>query len=850
MNSSGIKRGLAATAISALAVTGLPSLATSADAAVGDSFTVVYTGPALNGGDEGALVIIRAKDGTIDPTLLDLTSTSSPNAGSEDTADQTADIVGVPTVTQDPSAAAFEFIEVRIAVTTTVTGDAASFRLFEDDASNNGVLEAGEARQTVSVSTAGALASIDVSPASQSSPENIESGAYTVTLKDAAGRTTQLLAGDQLDISHDGTVTINETGVDTDADDDTITSDEIVRGTDTFTAEGTTAGSYPILVEDAAAPAIEDTATLVVTEAANLGANEIDIVTGGDTWNGYGDGFDGGTTYVRVDENTVRFDFDAANSQAGANVQLTVDGFGGVTFAGQDQATYTTTLDANGNGSITVTADAATIQDGDGFDTDINGFDQQIVFERAVADSIDGAQSTYFCQDDGACTVTAVVLDQFGNPITTGEVEASRTGAQNVDATPQRKAVGPDGTVSFTFTDTNPVDGGTDTVLFEYFVDQFDNTADLSDNSTTIKYSATGQGSNYVISLDGNNTESGTYVPGDAAVIPLTDTDADTTAGPNDEDADITITGGEPNQAVTLSVNNGALILAPGDTLLSEGVSSIDATLTGAGALPAGYRIIGTTSGLVTLTVSSASRTETAQLTVSAQDDPDSARNVTLSGPATVPFGTNQITYTAVVTDAFGNPVEGAFDVFSKRVTGPAQYQDGDLQSDANGVLHFTVKVDPGGSGDVTLTIDAFDGNAQYGADADRLYSYSTTDDGEGLPASSDVASATTTVEAAVTPPPPAEKVNAGLVVRGRNNGAQDDKIVARALNLTAGATVRLFRKTVNGLDLLRTSTMNSKGNHKFENINDKNGRKYTKYVVKVEATDATRSGTGARRVR
>ena len=153
-----------------------------------------------------------------------------------------------------------------------------------------------------------------------------------------------------------------------------------------------------------------------------------------------------------------------------------------------------------------------------------------------------------------------MVKDQFGNPVTSGEVEASRTG-HNVDATPQRKPVGPDGTVDFTFTDANTANGGTDTVTFEYFLDQFDNTAEDSDSSTTIKYSATGQGSDYVISLDGENTEATDYEPADAAVIPLFDTVANTTTGANDEDAVITIANGEIDQAVTLSVDNGALIL-------------------------------------------------------------------------------------------------------------------------------------------------------------------------------------------------------------------------------------------------------------------------------------------------
>ena len=179
------------------------------------------------------------------------------------------------------------------------------------------------------------------------------------------------------------------------------------------------------------------------------------------------------------------------------------------------------------------------------------------------------------------------------------------------------------------------------------------------------------------------------------AVIPLFDTVANTTTGVNDEDAVITIAGGEFDQAVTLSVDNGALILAPTETMLSQGSASVNATLSPTGTLPAGYRVIGTKSGLVTLTVDTAGRTETAQLTVKAQDNVDSARNVTLTAPATVPHGTNQITFTAVVTDAFGNPVPGvANGTFNKQVTGPAIYQDGDAQTDANGNLDLNVRVD------------------------------------------------------------------------------------------------------------------------------------------------------------
>ncbi len=65
MNSSGIKRGLAAGAISALAVTGLPLLASSANAAVGDVLKVASVGPALNGGGPGAQILVQATHGSV-----------------------------------------------------------------------------------------------------------------------------------------------------------------------------------------------------------------------------------------------------------------------------------------------------------------------------------------------------------------------------------------------------------------------------------------------------------------------------------------------------------------------------------------------------------------------------------------------------------------------------------------------------------------------------------------------------------------------------------------------------------------------------------------------------------------
>ncbi len=64
-------------------------------------------------------------------------------------------------------------------------------------------MDAAESRTQVSVTTSGPVTTLDVTPASQSVVEGMSSDDYTVTIKDAAGRLTQLdnaetvaLAGD------------------------------------------------------------------------------------------------------------------------------------------------------------------------------------------------------------------------------------------------------------------------------------------------------------------------------------------------------------------------------------------------------------------------------------------------------------------------------------------------------------------------------------------------------------------------------------------------------------------------------------------------------------------------------
>ncbi|MGY2702124.1 hypothetical protein [Nocardioides sp. HB32] len=835
MNSSGIKRGLAGSAVAALAVTGLPFFASSASAVAGDSIAVASTGPTLNGGAIGGVVVLKTKG--VDPTKLELANSalsSDPN-----TASQSASIVGTPTLVANGAAGdsdptdGLDEITMHVSVTTPSAGDTANFAVYEDEdnpASPAVDVDASEARAQISMTTSGALAAIDIAPASQSTAQGIDSGKYTATLKDSAGRTTQLAAGDSIAITTDhASVTTSESG-------QTITAAEADMGTRSFVVQstgGTPNGAHTITLTDANTPTIKGTATLNVTPAATVTADEVDIVTGADDWDGFGDGgagTDGGTTQVRVDQGSIRIDI--KGSTPGGTVTLNVDGdknnTGGatdVTFGGKKSTTVSTVLDSHGDGSLTITADQFSVQSGDWINI-TGSFNQWIDFERAQPTDVVAGQDPYFGKLKGSVDVDVTVIDQFGDPYTSGFVGVQRTGAPNgPDASPTLKPVDADGTTTFTLTDTKATDGQSDTVALMYFADQFSNSPDAT-GSTHIKWTADGQGANFVTSIGGDSTESPTYDPATHTVVPLADAKADTGA----EWLTLGVTGAEPNSTETISVDNGALILAPGKTDLSDGKSSVTVTLDGTGNLPAGYHVVGTKAGLVTVTTSAANRTETAKFTVSSQVDKSKARNVTVSGPATVDNGTTQIPFTAVVTDAFGNPVANVpVTDLNIQVSGPAQFQDSDAVTNAQGQLNLNVRVDAGAQGDVTIKVQGF--GEQFGAAADQLTSSSPANSAKGLPASSNVGTATTTVEAPVV-----VKEDAGLKVIASSKG-QKDKVTANAISDAAGATATLWV----GGKKVATKTLGSSGNAKFS-VKDKNGnKKSTKYTVKITGTSLTK---------
>lgn len=835
MISSGIKRGLAASAVSALAIAGLPLLASSANAAAGESFAVTYVGPALNGGAQGAVVVLRAKDGVLDATKVALASTSSSVVNSQNTADQTVVATATAPV-NDATDSAYETMTLHVKVTTVNTGDTATFRVFDNDGTDATALEASEARQNVSIATSGPVSKVEVSPASQSVVQGQTTGDYTVAIKDAAGRATQLAAsGEAVGVSGTG-VTTSVASLDATA---------LERGIATFTADatGSTVGAHDITLDG---PGTADTKAIAnVTRAADIDdAGEVDVVTAADDWSDFGAGALAGVTAVRVDQSSIRIDFKSNDDpmvDKNSTAIMTVTGHG-LTFGGKPSTTVSTVLDDNGVGSVTITPDAGTVQDGD-YITTTGSFVQEFDFARAQVTSVKPSAALTFSKLDGSADVTGTVLDQFGLPVTQGFLSAARTGVNNdTPATTQKKALGSNGSATFTFTDKDATDGSTDDVDFLYFEDQYDNSgADLNGagSDAKIKYTVDGMGSNFKTLINGDDTEASTYKASEHSVVPLADA-KDNVAG---DSVPFSVTTGEKGSAITVSVDNGALILKSGDSDLSKGKSTITDTVDATTGSLTGYKVIGTKSGLVTMTITSAHRTETAQLTVSPETDGSTARNVSVSGPAEVEHGATQIAYTAVVTDAFGNPVPGvSFYDLNIQVSGPAQFQDGDVVTNAAGQLALNVRVGDGASGPVTLKATGLPYNfsfTQFGAAADQLDTHMAAKSAMGLPASSNVGTATTTV-AAPAPTGP-ETIVANLI--GANNGAQADVLEVDAPSSAKGATVRLY-KLVNGVrKFVKASTLGAAGNRVFT-VADKNGKAYTKYVAVVAKTDATTADT------
>lgn len=773
MNSSGIKRGLATTAVSALAIAGIPFIASSASASATD-LTIAYQGPARSGGDQGAVVIFSVPQGTVinpgdvklfksdntgllTPTpnqsasIVDRGANGLPGGGDGNANDVTvvadADMVGDPATTDE--------YQVNIAATAANGVNSVNFSLVIDKGAPNAV-DPTDLRTPVTLSVGRAPTQLSVTPSSQSAPAGQDSGDYTVAIADAAGNPTQLQLAEVVEIDpRDANTNINAAALDTTVSYDKL---DLERGSATFTAKSLVETLHYIDLDIPGVPSATATATLNVVPVSRAFADdEIDVVTGADSWDGPGDGTVPGTVKVRADQTSVTINLDSiqanATDNANATVVLALDGtkpnnnVSDITFGGKKTGTATTTLNSRGEGSITITPDAGSIQAGDQFT--ITGLDGNnvltVVFENAALAAVSPAAETYVSALKGTVDVTASVVDQFGNPATNAVVTAQRTAGPNTDAAPSaKKAVDAEGNVTFSFTDAKAALNQEDTVTFVAYASPTSNTT-VSD-TTKIRYTATGTGAPIVLLADGANGDAATYNPANVTTLPLTDGEIDGAAGTANVDyLQLDVTGGTLGAPVTISADNGALVLTntPAETRLSQG-SATQNDVIGASNI---YRIVGTKTGLTTVTVTSAGVTKTIQFTVkSAVPNTTEARNVSVSGPAEA-ASDSIVTFTAVVSDAFGNPVPGVrVTDLNIQVTGPARLQDSDAVTNAAGELGINVRLDDDADSPVGVRVTGIPSTNQlnqFGAVANQEFSTSAANSAPGIEASNNIASAT-----------------------------------------------------------------------------------------------------------
>jgi len=97
--------------------------------------------------------------------------------------------------------------------------------------------------------------------------------------------------------------------------------------------------------------------------------------------------------------------------------------------------------------------------------------------------------------------------------------------------------------------------------------------------------------------------------------------------------------------------------------------------------------------------------------------------------------------------------------------------------------------------------------------------------------------------------PPTITRVSPKLKVTGKDNGPKPDRITINALPKAAGAKATVFTTIKRKQRKLVAGVVNDRGDRVFK-IKDRNGKKPTKYVVKLGATTLTTAAKDSKRVR
>lgn len=567
----------------------------------------------------------------------------------------------------------------------------------------------------------------------------------------------------------------------------TISAGDLVTGTFKFAAgayynsgcsgfncNSSADGNFPIIADlNALAGSDLDTATLVVNPRAYPGSSGTNVEAGEDNWLTFGDGvvdpigltskFDGTvsnpedpgsgsldlyTSAANVDKATSPVVLKFRGQEPGRTISIRVNGgiYGlggpesGMTIGGSVVKSFTAIVGADGTASISIPVDAATIQEGDGFvitGLEYYGNAYGVVYQKARFAFITADQTTYLSAFGATVNPVLTAVNQFGVPVTGVAISVTRVNGANDDGGTYttRQAVNASGQVTVALKDTKAIANAqkTDTLFAIGYSTLTSAIPSVGPDSVAqIKYTADGLGDPISFNVDTDlapvtSVDSPSYSAANFAVETQNDDNADFF---DTESAAIILSGGTDGAKVTVSADNGALV-TKGEGFnpdVNDGAASQSGLVDVTDGDSNLFRIIGTKTGLVNVTVTSGGRTKTAQITVKAART-EAARNVEIIEPTgKLHVGENSV-WAVKVTDAFGNPVKNAdTDALSVRLLGNGNLASKSTLTDADGLAYYDVT--PTAGGDITLKVTADTNSYDFGETllTDGLANSVTTD--------------------------------------------------------------------------------------------------------------------------
>jgi len=710
------------------------------------------------------------------------------------------------------------------------------------DTNINGSVDPGEPSSYVSFTTAGAPASATLTPASDTKAASA-AATYTLTLKDAAGLTTQAAVGEFFTITADptsaasnvtiagaGLASITNPGGGTGANSTAVIPfTALGDGTEAFTIASNTAGdvvtvtlaSSGALRAQGVASSLTATHNVVSASAVNGTAKatvNTRLAADAATTTAASGVAAGLNTYIAdpslksvtftvsgLDANKAfTFDIVATDANNSMNATMTVGVNGATAAAYTSSDDLSAVADASGNATIVWTTTGTLTAGADVIDLDLNAGTGDVAATQTDA-RVSWADPAYALALTTPTTTTLLVtqastvtfagtlIDQFGNPlqgavVTITGVQTGTVVAANLSATATSDATG-----KWSATLAAPASTTTSVAAT---VTAVRTGATFSGNSPvyTINYTSTGNATTLtavsnpanvltagvITGIPGITTpHDGVLTIGDASGLSngiytlstaATTADGGTAGTGADEYFTITATS-VPAAEVTFTSDDSVYFWHP--AAAADVAWNAAAASKGTGKFATGdiVRVWSTKAGKHTVTMTVGTTTATQDFWVSV--DPNAARNLAVTAPATLKQGEiGRLVVTA--TDHWGNPVAGVTAAtISATVTGQGTLGGGRITdtfaaTDASGQAQLAIQAG-NADGKLDFSVTAADVNFQFSSRKGRsVYAAGDTTDGLviQLDASKGTVTATTTVSgsaAAATANPEVAAVKADV---------------------------------------------------------------------------------------